>query len=167
MEKQNFSLLRMGITITLFLMVLLCILWARSPIFAGTSEKTSSQTFQKVTTQVVDYQDSFQYQRFFLGQLEPKQSAQIGFEIGGMLKKIPFDEGDKVKKGEVLASLDLARLNANKKQAEANLALAKANAKLAETTYKRVFGAHKANAVTDQEKDEACTCMWTVEWVYG
>ncbi|MEM6602574.1 MAG: efflux RND transporter periplasmic adaptor subunit [Pseudomonadota bacterium] len=110
---------------------------------------------QPVITQKASFQESYSYKREFIGQIEAQQSTKAGFEIDGMLKKIYFEEGDAVKKGDILASLDIARLNASKNEAQATLASARADAKLAEVTYKRYVKARKSNAISQQEQDEA------------
>ena len=41
-----------------------------------------------------------------LGQLEPVQNSQLGFELAGRVTSILVDEGDAVTAGQVLATLD-------------------------------------------------------------
>lgn len=155
-SKHPYSLSRMGITTTLFLGALLFILLMGSATPFGIAASSSgTNTDQSVSIETVQYQDSYQYQRYFIGQVEARQTSPIGFEIGGMIKALPYDEGDSVEANAVLAELDTARLDARKNEAEAGLARAKADAQLAASTYRRVADASQANAVSAQEKDEA------------
>ncbi|MGH1540665.1 MAG: efflux RND transporter periplasmic adaptor subunit [Arenicella sp.] len=108
-----------------------------------------------MSVQTVQYQNEYWYERHFVGQVEARQSALLGFEISGRLKTITYNEGDNVIKGDVLAEIDTARLQARTHEADANLIRARADAKLAKTTYQRIQAARLANAVSDQEMDEA------------
>ena len=115
----------------------------------------TTETIQQVEATTIRYQNSYAYQRHFIGQVEAGQTAQLGFEISGTLNAIKVDEGDAVTTGVVLATLDTARLQARKNEAAATVASAKANAKLAVSTYKRFENARAVNAVSAQERDEA------------
>jgi len=68
----------------------------------------------------------------FIGRLEPAQQSSLAFERGGLVRTISADEGDRVAEGQVIATLDtdlltadLDRLEAQRRQIEANLELAK------------------------------------------
>ena len=56
-----------------------------------------------------------------IGSVEPAQTVEIRGQITGQLTSVGFKEGDDVKQGEVLFSLDRRPLEAALKQAEANL----------------------------------------------
>lgn len=42
------------------------------------------------------------------GSVEPRESAEVGFQVAGRLRRVYFDEGDRVRAGQVLAELDPA-----------------------------------------------------------
>lgn len=44
------------------------------------------------------------------GTLEPKESATLGFKIGGVVARVLVHEGDRVRKGQLLAALDLGEI---------------------------------------------------------
>lgn len=156
MSNQNYSKRRMGVSVALFLGTLLTILLVGSQSPFGLSfTKSKADTLQKVNTKIIYYQNNYTYKRHFIGQVEAQQSSMIGFEVGGMLQSISFNEGDLVKKGDILAQLDTARLDARKKEVEAALVKAEVDAKLAASTFDRISDAREANAVSAQEKDEA------------
>ncbi len=115
----------------------------------------TTKTVQSVTVEPIDFQNSYKRESLYIGQIEAQQSAQSGFEISGMVDDIFFEEGESVKKGDILATLDIERLNARRNEAEATLLRAEADLVLAEATYQRVKGARAANAVSAQENDEA------------
>lgn len=58
-----------------------------------------------VATITLQMEDTISVERRFLGRLEARQSADIGFEFGGIIDTIPVREGDRVQKDHVLATL--------------------------------------------------------------
>jgi len=42
------------------------------------------------------------------GSVEPRESAEVGFQVAGRIRRVYFDEGDRVRAGQVLAELDPA-----------------------------------------------------------
>ena len=76
--------------------------------------------------------DGFTVTDKFIGRLEPAQQSSLAFELGGLVRTIAVDEGDRVAEGQVVATLDtdlliaeLDRLEGQRRQIEANLELAK------------------------------------------
>lgn len=53
----------------------------------------------------------FSVTRRFLGQVEPGQSSDLSFELGGRIVDLMVDEGDRVAAGEPIARLDTALLD--------------------------------------------------------
>ena len=127
---------------------------AKAP-FGVSFAQDQIDTIQVVKTQVVEYQDSYALKRNFIGIIEAAQSSQSGFEVSGLLKSVLVDEGNSVQQGDVLAELDTVRLEARQREANAALKRAEADAKLAESTFKRIAQARDVNAVSAQERDEA------------
>lgn len=62
-----------------------------------------------------------------VGTLRPNESLFVAPEIAGRVAKIHFNEGEKVKAGDVLVELDSAILRAEMAKAKSDLTLAKAN----------------------------------------
>ncbi|MCX5875205.1 MAG: efflux RND transporter periplasmic adaptor subunit [Deltaproteobacteria bacterium] len=62
------------------------------------------------------------------GTVEAKVVVNIASKITGRIVEVGADQGDTVKRGQVLAKLDLSELQAQNRQAEASLALATKNA---------------------------------------
>jgi multidrug efflux system membrane fusion protein len=56
-----------------------------------------------------------------IGAVEPAKTVEVRAQLTGQLMKIGFQEGDEVKQGDVLFTLDRRPLDAALKQAEANL----------------------------------------------
>ncbi len=64
-----------------------------------------------------------------VGSLAPNETAQIRAEIAGQIREVLFEEGQQVKKGQLLVRVDDSELRAQLAQAEAKLALATQNLK--------------------------------------
>ena len=155
-SDRHFSTRRLLGTSGLFIGILMLILLMGSHAPFGLSFADDAvNTHQLVRTEVVKFQDSYEMQRDFLGLVEVPQSSRLGFEITGKIDQLHYDEGDQVEAGEVMASLDTARLNAQYQEALAALKSARANATLAASTYQRFLNASRQSAVSEQEIDEA------------
>jgi len=63
---------------------------------------------------------------FGRGTLESRRTADLGFDLVGRISELRVDEGDRIKLGQVLASLALDQLTADLRTASSNVALAKA-----------------------------------------
>jgi len=68
------------------------------------------------------------------GTLQPVNQVDLGSEISGTIKTVLVDYNDRVKQGQVLATMNTDQLQARVNQARASLALAKAQVREAEAT---------------------------------
>ena len=59
--------------------------------------------------------------------IEANEMVEIKSEVDGVVQELPFQEGQKVKKGDLLVQLDETKLAATLAQAEANFKLSQAN----------------------------------------
>ncbi|MEN1727841.1 MAG: efflux RND transporter periplasmic adaptor subunit [Pseudomonadota bacterium] len=157
MDAQGtFSISSISRFLALFLLVLLSILLAGSQSPFGISLASDvTNTDQTVRTLEVAHAEAYTYERLFIGQVEAQQTALTGFEIPGLVSEVRVGEGDIVQRGDLLASLDTARLEALKNEAEASVQRSEADATLAQSTFERVQQARGANAVSALEEDEA------------
>ncbi len=89
------------------------------------------------------------------GTLQAYVEAPIYARTSGYLKRWYHDIGSRVRRGEPLAELDTPEVDQQLLQARADLATAKANARLAETTAARFREVLKADGVSKQEVDTA------------
>lgn len=90
----------------------------------------------------------------FPGHLEAWISTPIHARVSGYLKSWRYDIGSHVKAGETLAEIDTPELDQQYEQGKANLARAKANARLAELTDRRWRNLLASNSVSKQEADD-------------
>ncbi len=68
------------------------------------------------------------------GNLQPTNQVEVGSELSGIVDQVMVDENDRVKKGQVLARLDLSKLDDAVAKSRANLAAAQAQVLQAEAT---------------------------------
>ena len=88
------------------------------------------------------------------GDVEAYTDAPIYARTSGYLKSWKVDIGARVKKGQLLAEIDAPEVDQQLLQAEADLATATANVKLAHSTAERWIELRKSDAVSQQEADE-------------
>ena len=84
------------------------------------------------------------------GNIEIRQ-VDLSFQVSGLVSKLLKEEGDTVKKGELIAVLDEQDYNANYKRAEAEVERTLANRKDATDKYNRYAPLAEDNTVSKQE----------------
>lgn len=85
-----------------------------------------------------------------VGSLRSENSVMLRPEITGRIAQINFDEGGKVKQGQVLVRLDDSVAKAQLQQAQANLSLA-------QSQYRRAVELGKQGFISKQARDEAAS----------
>jgi membrane fusion protein, multidrug efflux system len=107
-----------------------------------------------VPTAILTLQDHYEVERAFLGRVRPRQSTALGFEREGRVARIDFDEGDAIEAGAVVATLDVARLKAERSRLRASLQQLDAKVDLAERTARRVATLADQKFASEQRRDE-------------
>ena len=97
----------------------------------------------------------YQVLRQFTGQVEAARSAAVGFELDGLVARVAVEEGERVAAGQLLATLDDARLRATRAERVAALAAAEARLALARITHRRIEGLVGRKHASAQELDQA------------
>ncbi|QPH53640.1 efflux RND transporter periplasmic adaptor subunit [Pontivivens ytuae] len=72
-----------------------------------------------VTVRALEREDGYTVTRRFTGQVEAAQTTDLSFEFGGRMAEITVDEGDIVEEGDVIARLDTALLETERRRLEA------------------------------------------------
>ena len=72
------------------------------------------------------------------GKVKPKTDVKISANISAQIIELPVEEGDKVRRGQLLVGLDPGRYQAAVDQAKAQLKLEKANLEQAEQNFNRI-----------------------------
>lgn len=86
------------------------------------------------------------------GRLFPESTIKLSFKTGGLIKKIYANEGDLVKKGTLIAELDLSEIKAYYNKAKNGLIKAKRD-------LERVTNLFKDNAATIEQKQNVKTAF--------
>jgi len=91
------------------------------------------------------------------GKIQPIKEVKISAYVAAKITDIPVEEGDQVKKGELLVQLDPARYRAAMKQGEAQMKLSEASLEQAELIYQRQKELFEKNLTSQEQFDRART----------
>ncbi len=83
------------------------------------------------------------------------RDVNLGFRVSGRIEKLNFEEGDRVKKGDIMAVLDKEPFEVDLAIAKADMSKIKAKLANAEITYKRNARLVEKNSVSQQVYDES------------
>ncbi len=140
------------------LIILICILVF---IFIFTSCKKQESTDNEVSeigttpVKVIKAQLSEISQELtYTGTLEAWDKVDIIPDIAGKIAKVYVEVGDRVKRGQVLAELDTRSIRLQLEQAEAALAVAKANYLDAKRNKERMENLYKKRAISAQQYEK-------------
>jgi RND family efflux transporter MFP subunit len=90
----------------------------------------------------------------YTGLIEARKKIIINPDVGGKIAQIYVEEGDRVRKGQVLAELDTRAIRLQLEQAEAQKAVAEANFNDARNNLERWARLRKENAVSEQQYEQ-------------
>lgn len=93
----------------------------------------------------------------FSANLEPVWTADVSSKVDGRINTLTVDEGDVIKAGSVIASLDTGELAAQVNQAQGNLMAAQSNLEQAQLDYQRMASLADQGAISAQALDTART----------
>jgi RND family efflux transporter MFP subunit len=91
---------------------------------------------------------------YYTGLIEAWKEINITPDVGGKIAKIYVEEGDTVKKGQLLAELDTRAIRLQREQAEAAVAVAEANFNDAKRNMARMERLKNEDAVSDQQYEK-------------
>jgi membrane fusion protein, multidrug efflux system len=122
-------------------------------LLACSAEKKEAGTIAKIPVKLIPVkQEEISVPIFSSGILAARDELLLSFKTGGVIKKIAANEGQHVKKGQLLAQLDLLEISAYKKQARA--AFEKARRDL-----ERVENLYRENVATLEQKQNAASAF--------
>ena len=130
------------------------------------SSRTAAErdvVYQPVTKAVVHEQQNFSLTRAFTGVIEPAQAANVAFEFGGTVQAVMVNEGDRVVEGQLLARLDTALLEIERRRLQAQLKEAQANLRLTLENLKRQASLEVDGHASRQRRDELVASRDTFE----
>lgn len=140
------------LVISMFTLGLVLLLFA-----AGIKGATQSDnTLHPATVSIsrVSVQTGFNVPINVYGLVESPKESNLSFDTAGQVVSIYFDEGERVAKGDVIATLDRQRLQARLVELEASLARANADLTLARVSEKRVTTLVAKKLESSQRLDE-------------
>lgn len=149
--KQSTAFIAALIIVPLFLLILLLYAAGAGQSYAANDGVRGHH----VDVFQVEMQSSYERKINAVGRVESTQQANMGFERSGTLLLAPVDDGAHVKKGDLLAQLDDRRLQAQRSEAAATVERAKADARLAKVSEKRIERLVKDKLESQQRLDEA------------
>jgi RND family efflux transporter MFP subunit len=91
----------------------------------------------------------------YVGALAAHCKAEVACEMSGVIERLHFDKGDRVRKGQLLAEIGTTTFRLEVRVAAASLEEAKAGLSEAENNYRRVKRLYDIRAVPDSKYDEA------------
>ncbi len=145
--------LQLWLTIALSMAILTTLLFSAGASRADKHNVQSERAPAKVAQILM--QKSFQREHKIFGLVESASASHLGFEQGGRVAAIKVEEGDRVRQGQVLATLDTARLQSRRAELEAARLRAEAEVQLARTTLKRMKSVLTEGGSSQQQVDEA------------
>ncbi|CUB02831.1 efflux RND transporter periplasmic adaptor subunit [Marinomonas fungiae] len=129
----------------------LVVAFAATALLAGCSSDDNLETKKTVIRPVklfsIDATDVVSI-RHFPAELKASDEADLAFRVGGQVTKLAVKEGQRVKQGELLASLDPTDY-------QLQVELSEANYKLAKAQFDRIKTMLAKNATTQAQFDEA------------
>lgn len=113
--------------------------------------KKPVKTVETITVEDAKYRETI----FATGKLSSREEAKLSFKTGGIIKRIHVREGQSVRKGQLLAELDLQEIqaqaqqaNLGEEQAKITIENAKLALQLAERDYKNTLGLYQDSVAT-------------------
>ena len=137
--------------------VMLVVIVISVSTFRSASANTQTQqvaTATPVPVMSVLYTEAAEAESRFPALITARRESALGFPQGGQIRHLNVDVGDPVEEGQILASLDTRALEAQRQAAQADVAAARAEARLASVTLDRQRRLVAQGHVSEQVLDE-------------
>lgn len=127
-------------------------------VACSSSNETEMQQDQTISveTQTADFVQGTTSHRFS-GTVTSDRTINISTKVMGRITQLDLEEGDFVKKGEVLVRIKDDNLQEQKNQIESSLMEAKAGLQNVETNYNRLKALYEQKSATKKELDDIST----------
>lgn len=141
-----------GITLTAVLVLGLTMFSCKPP---AQEETPTEATFGAARVKVYEVsRQTISANLYYTGLIEARNKIAINPEVGGKIARIYVEEGDRIRRGDLLAELDTRAIRLQLEQAEAGLAVADANHKDAELNFNRMERLKNEDAVSEQQYEK-------------
>jgi len=108
-----------------------------------------------VETADITRADAYHVAERYVGRLETARRVEMAFELAGVVDQVYFDEGDVISAGDLIATIDTARLRAERERLLSDRRRISAALELAELTEERQRTLQTQGHVSSQAYDEA------------
>jgi len=107
-----------------------------------------------VSARIVSMQPGYSVEHEYSGSVVAIQHEDVGFELNGTISRVLVDEGEVVTQGQLLAELDTALLQTDRRQFEAQIAETAARSRLVDANLAREQSLKRSGFVAEQRLDE-------------
>ncbi|HHF7373598.1 efflux RND transporter periplasmic adaptor subunit [Legionella bozemanae] len=153
---------RLVIAITVFLFIILVIIIFRVSAAISLRNETLAAAVPVVRVMTAE-QEKGEDKIILPGNVQAWHESPIFARANGYIKKWYVDIGSHVKQGDLLAVIETPELDAQERQARADLKTAIANNQLAQITARRWLNLVKTKSVSQQETDEKVSTAAALE----
>jgi HlyD family secretion protein len=143
MKKKKKIIIILGVIAVVAIIVVVNILKSGEKTYQVQAEKVQKSDLTSVVTAN--------------GKIVPRTDVQISAYVPAKIMKLPVEEGDKVKTGQLLVQLDATEYKAAVNQAKAQLASAKASLEQAQLVYNRQKELFEKKLSSEEQYDMAKT----------
>ena len=114
----------------------------------------SESYFHAASSDTLEATEGYSVERTYIGRVQVKQDAHVGFEQPGKIARLFVHEGETVRKGDLLAQQDVELLTIERQELDAQLQQIAADLALVEANLKRLRSLKKRGFTSDQSLDE-------------
>lgn len=145
----------------IILAVVLSVLFIGLLVFLGVKNSSAGQSIDN--QDVYSNQESGGPSYIMAGKVEAIESADISTKSSGKIAELNVDVGSYVKKGDVLARIEMQEVPAQVKQAQSAIDIAGVNLNNAQNSYERTLQLYQAGAVSKEALENAEKQLNTVK----
>jgi len=149
MKKKKKILIALGVILVIAIIVIVNVFKSGEKTYQVQAEKVEKSDITAVVTAN--------------GRIVPRTDVKISAYVPAKITKLPVEEGDVVKEGQLLVQLDDTQYKAAKNQAKAQLASAKASLKQAQLVFKRQKELFEKKLSSKEQYDMAQTELHLAE----
>ena len=155
MEKLNLNIKKIVTRMAIFSAILLMLLIGLA--FTTSDEQTEEQTAETAPAMPVEigfpiHEEITEWDEY-TGRFEASNRVEVRARVSGFIESVNFVDGQIVKKGDVLFTLDNRPYKIALDQANADLEQAKVSLRTAQDNYERVESLKESGAVSTEEYD--------------
>ena len=131
--------------------------WAACTVLGTgcTGDKAEPEPLLRTVRYVVAESEDGARRRTFSGRVQASDQARLSFQVSGRVRSVHVKMGDRVREGQLIATLDPTDFRIQLQEARASLSQARAQARNAESSYRRVRALYENKNASVQDLDTA------------